>query len=179
MADRFNELLERAGRFSVSCGELMGFDGIACSRAMRGSAHHIGHLGISQSDLLPGEVVLKNWNSPHGIGVLTRSRVMLFGPRSPIHRRLEWVADLNQIASLEVVQLDEIRQYGYAAHATFLGGGREGGRYFLGTIQGNFDVRIDGVTLFRGTPSKSEEIQQWIDSAMAKQMAAKRAPTNF
>lgn len=143
--------------------------------AMIVSSKHSEQLGIRQTDLLRVEVVLRHWSSPHGIGVLTGSRLMFFGHRGPVHLWLDWVADLNHGVSIEVVHLDEIRQYGYAANATFLGGGREGGRYFLGTIEGNFDVRVDGVTVFRGTPSKCEEIQRWIDSTISRHITTERS----
>ncbi|HEV2520019.1 MAG TPA: hypothetical protein VGX00_05290 [Thermoplasmata archaeon] len=132
---------------------------------MEDAPSRVQHLGLKESSLLPGESVLRHWNSPHGIGVLTESRLLLLGHRGPIHREVEWVVDLRRIDSIEVVQLEEVRQYGYGSHATYLGGGKDGGMYYLGALPGSFDVRVDGVTVFRGTPAASEEIQLWIDGA--------------
>ena len=134
---------------------------------MEGAPGRVPHLGLKEGSLLPGESVLRHWNSPHGIGVLTESRLLLLGHRGPIHREVEWVVDLSGIDSIEVVQLEEVRQYGYGSHATYLGGGKDGGMYYLGALPGSYDVRVDGVTVFRGTPAASEEIQRWIDGTKA------------
>lgn len=124
-----------------------------------------GHIGLHPSELLPGETVLRHWSAPHGLGVLTGMRLLLLGPRSPIHRKLEWIVALNEISSIEVVQLDDLPQYGAGAHAAGIGGMRFGGAYYQGSLPGSFDVRVDGVTVFRGTPAGSEEVQGWIDGA--------------
>lgn len=135
---------------------------------------HSLHLGLPEGALLPGEVVLRDWNAPHGKGVLTAGRLILFDHRGPVHREVEWAVDLRQIDSIEVIQLDGLPQYGYVGLATY-GGMREGGRYYRGTLPGSYDVRVDGVTVYRGTPGASEEIQGWIDAAKAAALGASRS----
>jgi hypothetical protein len=136
-------------------------------------------VGVSTAQLgVPGEVgkpnerVLYRWPAPHGRGLLTDQRCLLLGHPHPLRRDAEWEQELENIRHLIARELRDARAHDHHLCDTIEGGPTMAGGSGDYSVDVQYELVVDDVTVFVGTPFGCEELQRRIDAARAERCLA-------
>lgn len=136
------------------------------------------HFGLPPRELRPDEVVLYHWSSPHGRGLLTNRRCVLLGHPAPLHRKVLWSQDLEDLRALSVVEGPAQWVTTFEVDARKVGGtgplagSTYGALFSKEQLNPDFYVKIDDVVVYKGSPKKCAEIQRRVDAAREGRMMA-------
>lgn len=130
------------------------------------------HLGLpgGLGDL--NETVLYRWPAPHGRGLLTSQRCLLLGHPHPLRRDAEWEQELEKIRQLIARELRDARSHDRHLCDTIGGVPSAAGGSGADSVDVQYEVVVDYVTVFVGTPWNCEELQRRIDAARAERCLA-------
>jgi hypothetical protein len=109
--------------------------------------------------LRANEVILRKWFAPGGRGILTNLRCILLGHPHPVHRRMHWSVDLENVKSLRVEEVT-----GRRGEVTVIVP-EGGGSLDDDEVDPIFGVVVNELAVYVGEPDPCSSLQTRIDDA--------------